>query len=321
MLKILPGRHQNFLVNPGRSRLFQKQKKPQRSMIFGIIANTQIPRIWDVLPDFLVWLKSKGAQIIVCEDLRDHLKDSKLNFLPPDKLAAKSNMVLSFGGDGTLLSTARKIGRSQTPIMGVNLGGLGYLAEISLGSLQPRIEELLSGSYRVEDRMVLRCRVEGKPDEYFALNDIIIGKGAAHRVVNIRTTIGGRYLNTYTGDGLIVATPTGSTAYSLSSGGPIVEPSLGALIVNPIAPHTLADRPIVIGGDKEIEALVEGSPNELTLVADGQVKCQLGPGDRVLIQRADFVTKLALFHDKYFYDVLREKLKWGDSPYKRTTSE
>jgi len=221
-------------------------------------------------------------------------------------------MVLSFGGDGTLLSTARKVGRHQTPILGVNLGGLGYLAEISLESLYPRVEELLDGSYRVEDRMLLCCKVEGSPQAYYALNDVVIDKGAFTRVVRIRMTIGERYLNTYICDGLIVATPTGSTAYSLSSGGPIVEPALNALIVNPISPHTLADRPIIIGTEREIEVVIESGHSGMILSTDGQIERHLRAGDKILISRADYVVKLVLFHDKFFYDVLREKLKWGN---------
>ncbi len=276
-----------------------------------------MPRNWEVLPGFLEWAESKHLEILLCHDLRDQLKASGRRFLPPDELAVESDMVLSFGGDGTLLATAHKVGRRQTPILGVNVGGLGYLAELSLDSLEARIEELLDGSYRVEDRMVLKCRVEGAANEYYALNDVIIDKGAFYRVVHIRTTIGGRFLNTYTGDGLIVATPTGSTAYSLSAGGPIIEPALGALIVNPLSPHSLTDRPIIIGDDKEIEAEIESEHDELFLVTDGQVQRTLARGDRVIVQRADYVVKLVLFHDKFFYDVLREKLKWGDSPHSK----
>ena len=283
-------------------------------MTLGIIANTQKAQIWDVLPPFLVWLESKGASVLVCEDLSDRLKISPQHFLPSPELASQSDMILSFGGDGTLLSTARQVGRCQTPILGVNLGGLGYLAEITLESLYPRVEELLSGAYRVEDRMLLNCRVAGSKEGYFALNDVVIDKGAFPRVVRIRTTIGGRYLNTYTGDGLIIATPTGSTAYSLSAGGPIVEPALNALIVNPISPHTLADRPMVIGADREIEAQVEGGHDAIMLSTDGQIQRNLKVGHRVLIQKADYVVKLVLFKDKFFYDVLREKLKWGNDP-------
>ena len=153
-------------------------------------------KIWDVLPEFLEWLESKGPKVLICDDLRHKLKNPQQYFLPPNRLAEESDMILSFGGDGTLLATARKVGRHQTPILGVNLGGLGYLAEISLESLEPRIEELLSGAYRVEDRMVLKCSVEGSTKEYFALNDIVIDKGAYYRVVSIRMTIGDRYLNT-----------------------------------------------------------------------------------------------------------------------------
>ncbi len=264
-----------------------------------------------MLPDFLNWIESKGPEVLVCDDLRGRLNKPEARFHTYEELADLSDMILSFGGDGTLLSTARKVGRKQTPILGVNLGGLGYLAEITLEKLYPRVEELLTGSYRIESRMALTCTVEGSPEEYFALNDIIIAKGAYPRIVNIRLTIGERYLNTYSGDGLIVATPTGSTAYSLSSGGPIVEPALQALIVNPISPHTLADRPIIIGADKEIEAIIAGEHDELTLVADGQIECALNHGDRVLIRRADFEVQLVLFGNKFFYDVLREKLKWG----------
>ncbi|MBU1880715.1 NAD(+)/NADH kinase [bacterium] len=220
-------------------------------------------------------------------------------------------MILSFGGDGTMLSTARKVGRSQIPILGVNLGGLGYLAEISLEDLHPRMQKLLGGCFRIEDRMVLKCWVEGSDDEFFALNDIVIAKGSYPRVVSIRTTIDERYLNTYTGDGLVIATPTGSTAYSLSAGGPIVEPGLHTIIISPISPHTLADRPVVIGADKTVEALIVGHNDSLTLVADGEYGRLLTQGDRVFISMADYSVKLVLFEDKYFYDVLREKLKWG----------
>jgi NAD+ kinase len=267
--------------------------------------------IWEVLPDFLDWIESQGADVLICDDMRDHLNRPNAVYHPPQTLAELCDMVLSFGGDGTLLSTARKVGRLQKPILGVNLGGLGYLAEISLSDLRPRVKELLDGSYRIEDRMVLNCRVEGSPEIYFALNDITIAKGAWPRVVHIETTIAGRYLNTYLGDGMIVATPTGSTAYSLSSGGPIVEPGMEALILTPISPHTLADRPIIIKADKEIEALVIGQHDELALVADGQIERSLNHGDKVIINRADYFVKLVLFDDKYFYDVLREKLKWG----------
>lgn len=268
-------------------------------------------KIWDVLPNFLDWIKNQGTTILVCDDLRSYLDGADRRFLPADQLAAESDMILSFGGDGTLLSTARKVGRHQTPILGVNFGGLGYLAEISLEDLYPRVQELLAGSFLIEERMVLECRVEGSPQKYYALNDIVISKGGFPRVVSIRTTIEGRYLNTYVGDGLIIATPTGSTAYSLSSGGPIVEPGLRAIIVNPISPHTLADRPIVIGDDKEIEVRIAGRYDEITLVADGQVERSLTYGDTVLARRADYAVKLVLFGDKFFYDVLREKLKWG----------
>ncbi len=280
-------------------------------MTFGIIANTQISRIRDVLPEFLDWIEKQGPKVLLCDDLQTLVNRPRERFLPPDRLAQESDMILSFGGDGTLLSTARRIGRHSTPILGVNLGGLGYLAEISLEDLYPRIRELLEGSFLIEERMVLTCRVEGSDRDYYALNDIVISKGAFPRVVHIRTTIDGRYLNTYVGDGLIIATPTGSTAYSLSSGGPIIEPGLRVIIVNPISPHTLADRPIVIGDDKEIEVRVAGREDEIILVADGQVECSLKYGDVVLVRRADYAVKLVLFGDKFFYDVLREKLKWG----------
>jgi NAD+ kinase len=280
-------------------------------MTLGIIANTQKAQIWDVLPPFLAWLESKGASVLVCDDLSDRLKVTPDHFLPCLDLVSRCDMVLSFGGDGTLLSTANRVRHNQTPILGVNLGGLGYLAEITLDSLYPRVEELLSGAYRIEDRMVLSCQVENSTDLYYALNDVVLDKGAFPRVIRIRTTIGGRYLNTYTSDGLIVATPTGSTAYSLSAGGPIVEPALNALIVNPISPHTLADRPMIIGADREIEALVEGGHSSIILSTDGQIHRNLSVGDRVLIQKADYIVKLVLFKDKDFYDVLREKLNWG----------
>jgi len=282
-------------------------------LLIGIISNTSKPESRTILPDFLGWLKRLGVNCVVDESLKDIIDTPSFKYLPSAELAENCNVVLSFGGDGTLLSTARAVGEAETPILGVNLGGLGYLAEISPEELKVKFRDFLAGRYTIEDRMLLETRVEngGTVKTYYALNDVVVDKGLSSRIIRLRTTIQGEYLNIYEADGLIISTPTGSTAYSLSAGGPILEPTMQVIIVNPICPHTLGHRPIVISADKVIE--VESDPNQekQEFYCDGFQEQSLHPGAKVTVQRSKRVVKLIRMKGKYFYNVLREKLNWG----------
>ncbi len=284
-------------------------------MIFGIIANSEKPITQKILPEIFNWLRAKSVEFFVEERLAERLRlpSDAAPRLKAEALSQHCQMVISFGGDGTILSTARIIGRSGVPILGVKIGGMGFLAEVAPDEIYATLEEILEGRFQIVERIVLEAEIEtGKPARYFALNDFVLDKGAVSRVIRIKTFIDDQFLNTYIGDGLIVATATGSTAYSLATGGPILLPSMEAIIINPISPHTLAARPVVIPGDRVVTATVLSAPQAVILSADGQEGVSLSEGQSVTIKKADYHIKLVSHPERSFYDVLRAKLKWGE---------
>jgi NAD+ kinase len=219
-------------------------------------------------------------------------------------------LILSFGGDGTLLRTARIIGERHVPILGINMGpGLGYLTELGIHDLPHSLDKILSGKYRVEDRMMISATVErdSSPVSH-ALNDIVVGHAQVSRTLNIELMIDRYPVTTYRCDGIIIATPTGSTAYSLSVGGPIVERKLNAMIVTPISPHTLTLRPVVISDQRVVEIRPKGAAS---LAADGETICSLDEGDIVYVKRSSYTTSIVNITGHDFYHVLRTKLHWG----------
>jgi NAD+ kinase len=232
----------------------------------------------------------------------------------PD-LPGRVDFLIVLGGDGTLLSVARLVGGRDVPILGVNLGGLGFLTEITLDELFPLLGEILGGELRLSRRMLLQVHVhrEGaRVAEYTVLNDAVINKGALSRIVDLETYLDGEYVTTYRADGLILSTPTGSTAYCLSAGGPVVHPALEALVLIPICPHTLANRPAVLPGGAKVE-VVQGSEGEdVFLTLDGQVGFPLRYRDVVEARRAEQRIALVASPKKSYYQVLRTKLKWGE---------
>lgn len=283
-------------------------------MILGIICNTSKPECQSALPEFLLWLRQLGGNFVADKALVSLLGDLPQAYYPREEIAKHCSVVLSFGGDGTLLSTARAVGTAETPILGVNFGGLGYLAEISPEGLKERFKDFLAGRYQVETRMLLEARVKNNGSghkKYYALNDVVVEKGGVSRIIKLRATIEGEYLNTYHADGIIISTPTGSTGYSLSAGGPILEPTMEGIIINPICPHTLAHRPIVIRADKTIEIAPEQNYTDLIFSCDGFLEQRLTPGASVVIKKSDRVVKLISMKGTYFYNILREKLNWG----------
>jgi NAD+ kinase len=285
----------------------------------GIVANKRKAGIAKLLLELTAWLRSKGAAVQVWDDLAGMVPDAMLS--PIDGLAERAEIILALGGDGTLLRAARAVGDRLTPVVGINVGSLGFLTEVTVTEVYEALGAILEGDYTFEDRMNLDARVlrDGKEMAGFtALNDIVINKGALARVIEMRTTVDGRYLAVYTADGLIVSTPTGSTAYSLSAGGPIVNPAMDAIIATPICPHTLAVRPIILAPEQEFGVELwagdglYGEP-EVKLTVDGQVGFDLESGDRIDFRRSEQRTRLVLSGKRSFYEVLREKLKWGDS--------
>ena len=282
-------------------------------MILGIICNTGKPECSTILPPFLAWLTQLGVKYVADEALCDLLDDLPSGYYPREVLGKHCSAVLSFGGDGTMLSTVRAIGEFETPILGVNFGGMGYLAEISPNELKERFRDFLRGNYDIEKRMLLESTVfnGGEENTYYALNDIVVDKGAVTRIIRLKIFIDGEYFNTYKADGLIVSTPTGSTGYSLSAGGPILEPTMQGIIINPICPHTLAHRPIVISADKVIEIESDPQISEQIFACDGFAEQKLAPGAKIKVKCSSRVVRLISMKDRFFYNILREKLKWG----------
>jgi NAD+ kinase len=224
------------------------------------------------------------------------------------------DLVVVLGGDGTLLKAVRLYGGQEAPVLGVNLGGLGFLTEIALDELGPIFDQILQGDYQTETRMVLTARIVREGEDHPCvpfLNDMVINKGALARIIDLETSIDGLFLTSYRGDGLIVATPTGSTAYNLAAGGPILHPSLKTIILTPICPFTLTNRPIIVQDDAVIEIRLGSKAKEVWLTFDGQVGYPLEIGDVVRVQKAEKSIQLIRTPFKNYFEILRTKLKWG----------
>ena len=223
-------------------------------------------------------------------------------------------LLVVLGGDGTLLSAVRALDGCEVPVLGVNLGRLGFLTEIALDELYPALEQLLAGEIRAEPRTMLACTVErgGRAvAAYRVLNDVVLNKGALARISDFSVRVDGCRVSTYRSDGFIVATPTGSTAYNLSAGGPIVSPNLGAFVLTPICPHTLTHRPILVPDSAVVEICLEFKNGEVYLTLDGQQGVELEEGDVVRVAKAERRVLLVRSPERDFYQVLRSKLHWG----------
>ncbi len=226
-----------------------------------------------------------------------------------------TDIVMTFGGDGTILSAVRIVAKSEIPIMGINVGKLGFLAEYQNDKIESAIETLISGNYRVVDRLMLSTTIDN--EEIFAVNDFVIEKVMSSRMITIHTYSNDHYVASYRADGLIITTPTGSTAYSLSSGGPILAPSSKVICITPISPHSLTFRPLVLPDENTIKLIVEAPSGEAKLVADGQIEKILKNGDEVSISTAKHKVKLIKPVKSSYYDVLRAKLLWAADPTAR----
>lgn len=253
------------------------------------------------------WLeKEKGFQVF-WDDQDDPPCETRPSQGPLD-------LVVVLGGDGTLLKAVRLYGEEQAPVLGINLGGLGFLTEIALDELFPLFDKIIQGDYQTETRMILTARIvregEDLPSIPF-LNDVVINKGALARIIDLETNINGQFLTSYRGDGLIVATPTGSTAYNLAAGGPILHPSLKTIIITPICPFTLTNRPLIVQDDAVIDIRLGSKANEVWLTYDGQVGYPLKTGDLVRVQKAEKSIQLIKTPYKNYFEILRTKLKWG----------
>jgi NAD+ kinase len=265
-----------------------------------------------------ICVKPEQAQLAdFVGELEDWLRERGLHVeLPFTQGAGKVDLVVVLGGDGTLLATARELGERAVPILGVNLGSLGFLTEISRDELYRALEDVLAGRYRVESRMrleVTSLRGERTLGRFLALNDAVIGKSALSRMIDLETLADGSPVTTYHADGLIAATPTGSSAYSLSAGGPLLLPEFEAIVLTPICPHTLTQRPLVLPETSRVEIRVHAARGgDVHLTVDGQVGHALAEGDRVCVRRAEHPVRLLVPPARNRFEVMRAKLRWGE---------
>ncbi|HEX5230407.1 MAG TPA: NAD(+)/NADH kinase [Bryobacteraceae bacterium] len=281
--------------------------------VIGVMSKPGIPHASTILSELVAWWKQRGVETRLDHESARYLGMS--NGLDREKIPDGAQLVILLGGDGTLLAAARAMSGRDIPILPVNLGGLGFLTAITLDQLYPELERTLSGEQRVVPRRMLHGEVvrDGKTvATYEALNDIVISKTQIARMIDLETYVDGQFVSTFKADGLIVATPTGSTAYSLSAGGPILVPSVEAICITPVCPHMLTNRPVLVPDSSVIEIICKASHKELYLTIDGQVGEPLDQEDRVVCRRSQHQVHLIRPPKLLFFDVLREKLKWGE---------
>lgn len=284
-------------------------------MRFGIIANRNRPEAAKVIRRLLAWIRQNGHDYRVCEELSDFV-DLPEVISKREDLIKYCDYIISMGGDGTLLAAARAIGASGIPILGINLGALGFLTQVAAEDMERSLQALVNGEHHIEPRMLLTAAVGNREDAdgMVALNDVVVDRGNVARLIQLDLSVNEEFICTYRADGLIISTPTGSTAYNAAVGGPIVNPRMNAIIASPIAPQSLAARSLLFGGDDKIRIKVASGHHSALMTIDGQVSVPLENGEDVLIARAAHATNLITFPQHSFYAILRNKLHWAVLP-------
>ncbi|MHB1421488.1 MAG: NAD(+)/NADH kinase [Bacillota bacterium] len=278
-----------------------------------LITNFEKPEAIQLALDLIDWLGQQGIALMVPESQARPLGCPQLG-RSKTEINSQAECLLVLGGDGTLLNAARKAAAVGTPILGINLGQLGFLTEIEVPDLYDDLEKLLRDEYHIEERMMLQATVLRNGQvacQFQALNDVVVTKGAFSRMVRLETYVNSEFIATYPADGLIIASPTGSTAYSLSAGGPIVSPDVELMLLTPICPHSLYARPMVIAHQHQIRVILRSEPADVMLTIDGQHGFKLEKDDEITITRAACSTRLIRLKGRSFYEVMREKLREG----------
>jgi NAD+ kinase len=278
----------------------------------GLIVKRREPRALPVVKRIAAWSASRGITAFVDARLPDPPEETTP--VDVEELAARSDLIVVLGGDGTMLAAARIVGERGTPVLGVNFGTLGYLTEFTDADLLPALEEIHRGECVLDTRVMIECTVERRGrvvERTNALNDVVINKSALARIIEIDCWIDGRFVTYYRADGLIVSTPTGSTAYNVSAGGPILMPSMGAFVINPICPHTLSNRPLVVPDSVTVELGLRPTGEEVMATIDGQIGFKLAINDRIRLKKSGSTFNVVTPRDRNYFEVLRGKLKWG----------
>jgi NAD+ kinase len=285
----------------------------------GIVSKAHLREAGPYLTEIAAWLRARGVEPAFDADTAAlAASGASVRTVDKDQLPNLVDMILVLGGDGTLLGMADRIGLAGTdiPILGVNFGGLGFLTEVTLPEVFPSLEAALSGSAPIDKRMTMRAATlrGGTPfEDRIVLNDVVVTQGALSRIIELSVTVDHQFVTRVRADGVIVSSPTGSTAYNLAAGGPILHPHVDALVITPIAPHTLTQRPLVVPGSASISVQphLDGSRDEVYMTFDGQFGFRLQEGDLVTVRRSERPLRLIRATSRSYFEVLREKLKWG----------
>lgn len=284
----------------------------------GVVVKPHQPDALETLCRLTEWLNQRHITLVGLPEIEreqiEHQTGCAVDVATDAELAKQVDLMLVLGGDGTMIATARMIGDIEVPVIGVNYGGLGYLAEFRIEELFTALESILAGDYKLQKREMLTIELRRGDDlvtKNRVLNDVVINKSALARIIEIETYLNGQFVNSFRADGLIVSTPTGSTAYNLSAGGPIVFPSMNAIVITPICPFTLSNRPIVVPDDSVIEVRLMTEKEDVALTLDGQVGFPLQAHDRVVIRKSETNFNLVQPKNRNYFDLLRDKLRWG----------
>jgi len=287
--------------------------KEEINLKIGIIAKANILEPLDITKKLTSWLKKRDVEVFVEKELGEQI--GYANSVDASDIPKLVDVILVFGGDGTFLGMARLACKHGTPILGINLGGLGFLTEVTVEELYPMMERIIKGDFEIEERQMLLTTIHRNKDTlgaYEVLNDVVINKGAVARIIDLAIYIDNSHVTTYKADGIILSTPTGSTAYSLSAGGPIVHPTIPVTIITPICPHNLTNRPLVVSSDMKVEIKVTTQEPDTYLTLDGQIGIRLNTGDIIEVQRTDTSVKLIKSPFRDFFTILKTKLMWGE---------
>ena len=279
----------------------------------GIVSKPHLPEAKSVLEELVAYLKQKEKTVFMDKETAALVGRSSAH--QKSKIPSLVDMMIVLGGDGTLLSVARLVEGKDVPILGVNLGGLGFLTEVTLEELYPTLEKFFKKKFITDDRLMLKAQIHRQGEQVaqsVVLNDVIVSKGSLARMIRLQIHIDGQFVTSLRGDGLIIASPTGSTAYSLSAGGPIVNPSVDAMVLTPISPHTLTNRPIIIPNKAHVEITLKTAEEGSNATFDGQVGFSLRQNDVIEVWTTNSKIKLIRSPDRNYYQVLRQKLKWGE---------
>ncbi|HET8783490.1 MAG TPA: NAD(+)/NADH kinase [Pyrinomonadaceae bacterium] len=284
----------------------------------GIVLKPNQPDALRTVCELVTWLNERGITLVGTPELERRQIETEtgcpVDQTTREELAANVDLILVLGGDGTMIATSRMLGDREVPVLGVNYGGLGYLAEFRIEELYQALESILSGNFRLDRRVMLDVELRRSGElisHNRVLNDVVINKSALARIIEIEAYLNKFFVNAFRADGLIISTPTGSTAYNLSAGGPVIFPSMNAVVITPICPFTLSNRPIVVPDDATIELLLKTDQEEVTLTLDGQVGFSLNVEDRVVIRKSSVTFNLVQPSNRNYFDVLRDKLRWG----------